>query len=132
MPDTHTYPIVGAFYRPPAKAILAVLPIGTRLWLRADPCGQSTGSSHNDETAVAVWLATSDFPERSASAFDNEGGAFGYDTERLRESSEWHVGYIPAGLAARRRTAGMCDDGQDVAGEFTCNAAGSPLVRFEH
>ena len=33
----YTLPIVGAFYRPPAEAILKVLPVGAKLSLFAEP-----------------------------------------------------------------------------------------------
>lgn len=126
----HTHPIVGMYYRPPAKALVAVLPVGTRLLLRSDPCGSATGSDHTDPTAIAVFLATTDFPQRAEAAFDTEGAQYGYDTARLREAEEWCLGFIPKHLAAHMHNEAGFPTDRDVVGEFTCTGNASPLVRY--
>lgn len=126
MPQSHSYSIVGSFYRPPAKAILAVLPIATRLYLRAEP------DNAFDPNAIMVLIRMADFPERAETAFDNEGAGYGYDMERLRgEEEEWHLGYIPKGLAAVLRADDSIKVDVDYPGEFECSSTGAPFIRLE-
>ena len=50
---TLTTPIVGAHFRPPAKQLLEVLPIGTPMLLRAEP------DNPYDENAIQVLVSLS-------------------------------------------------------------------------
>jgi hypothetical protein len=50
MTDTLTGLMVGMHFRPPAKAVLEALPVGTTLWLRREP------ENPYDANAVQVLL----------------------------------------------------------------------------
>jgi hypothetical protein len=66
MTETITTSLVGAHFRPPAKALLAVLPTGHPLFLRPEP------TNEYDSNAVQVALRTA-----------------------VLSQEEWHLGYLP-------------------------------------
>ena len=119
-----TFPIVGAFYRPPAKALLAVLPVGTPLILCAEPDNPA------DPNAIAVWLLTASIPDTSLAVLDGELGAFGKTLSDVVDMESHHVGYIPKEVAAKLRYDGFPVQ-TSVPGTFSCTTSGAPMVRFE-
>lgn len=99
----HNYEIKGAYYRPPAKAILSVLPVDTPLTLRHDPYGNTCGVAHNDPNAIAIFVKSENIPKDSEDekpltlALANVG----FTEELLRAQGEWHLGYVPKEFAAK-------------------------------
>lgn len=107
-------PIVGSYYRPPAKAILSVLPVGTALTLRPEP------ENKVDRNAIAVWIASADVPESCHGSLMLAGADTGFrisaDGDRAEDNEdflntillqdEWHLGYVPAVLAAQMHLRG--------------------------
>lgn len=98
--------IKGAFFRPPARGLLAALPQGTALVLRPEP-----GNAY-DPFAVAVWvvlgeddLAAMNEAVRARLAAELDG--FGLDLGALAAQREWHLGYVPKERSAE--VAGQLD-----------------------
>lgn len=86
----HTLPLVGAHYRPPAKALLQVIPAGTELILRAEP------DNPYDSNAVQVLLATANIPEDVEQDLEMHALGYGFDLAQIKNQEEWHVGYVKA------------------------------------
>ena len=94
MSDTITTQLVGAHFRPPAKALLAVLPAGHPLFLRPEP------TNEYDSNAVQVVLLTTSLASFLEEEFfqDQLAGELlgqGFDIETVLEAPEWHLGYLP-------------------------------------
>lgn len=89
MSNSLTFPIVGAHFRPPAKALLASLPSGQELWLRPEP------TNPYDENAVQVLLRTESIPQECWENLLIQASGQGYDEAMLRAEPFWHLGYIP-------------------------------------
>jgi hypothetical protein len=122
---SHTYPIVGAYYRPPAKAILDHLPVGAPLFLRPDPCGSRCNADHSDPTALSVWLRPEAIPESDDLELKLRG--YGSSVAELRALAELHIGYIPKDVAA---TLAVPPNAADIPAEFSVGARGTPRVSF--
>lgn len=82
-------PIVGAHFRPPAKALLAALRSSFPLELRPEP--------HNpyDANAVGVWMDALNLNNDEASELDGTLQDMGSDLDDILEQRFWHLGYIP-------------------------------------
>lgn len=94
MSETITTSLVGAHFRPPAKALLACLPAGHPLALRPEP------TNEYDANAVQVVLRTSTLAPLCKEAFfadevNNQLTAQGFDLESVLDEPEWHLGYLP-------------------------------------
>jgi len=92
--DSITTQLVGAHFRPPAKALLACLPAGHPLFLRPEP------TNEYDANAVQVVLLRSTLePLLADVAFseelENQLAGQGFDLATVREADEWHLGYLP-------------------------------------
>lgn len=125
---THTLPIVGAYYRPPAKLLLDFIPVGAAMHLHADPGGTYCGANHDDPTAVAVFLNTEAIPENPD--LDLRLAGYGFTVAELQAEPWLHVGYIPKELAAELAAVDFPPDA-DVPASFSVSGRGSPRVRFE-
>lgn len=120
------FPIVGSFYRPPAKSILNAIPVGTPLEFRAEP------TNPVDKDAIAVWIRTEHIPKQAHKQLVLCGADCGFRIgETPAESAddfldsillkrEWHLGYIPAIEAKTREAKAMIRDGTNgtVPGRF--------------
>lgn len=115
------YPIVGAFYRPPAKQLLAALAVGTPLIVRAEPDNQY------DVNACAVWLRSADIPDSALAELDGTLPDCGKSLDEVLAEYEWHVGYIPKEMAAALRAQNIVAD-DDVPGTFAVSASGQPRI----
>lgn len=125
----HTYPIVGAFYHPPAKAILNTLPIGTNLFLRPDSKGATTISDHDDPTAIAVYIDISEIEEiitneKLKQTFLGELANSGYSLDEVLDSGTLHLGYIPKNSASKL----VVPDFHKA--KFTTTIDGKPAITF--
>lgn len=89
--DSITTNLVGAHFRPPAKALLACLPAGHPLYLRPEPTNEF------DENAVQVLLASSTIPQDEflRDELNNQLAGQGFDLETVLGEPEWHLGYLP-------------------------------------
>lgn len=127
---THVLPLVGAYYRPPAKAILAVLPLDAPLMLRPEP------DNPGDANAVAVLVSTSTIPDTLHNDLADAARPFGYDLEAILAAPQWHLGYIPAVAAAHIQP--LLISAIDTAEPGVCwpatlqfAADGKPAVKFD-
>jgi hypothetical protein len=119
-----TMPIVGAFYRPPAAKLIEALPIGTPLFLLAEPDNQ------HDPNAIAVWLESHNIPESSHGQLDEVLPNFGSSLEIILAQDQWHLGYIPKELAKLLRQQDIVGDNTPVDVTFAVAPDGKPRVRF--
>ena len=86
-------PLVGDYFRPPAKALIQLLPIDHPLILQREP------DNAFDPNAVKVILETSTLqaipaPSPIDQLLDEKCGPFGFSADEIFASSEWHLGYI--------------------------------------
>lgn len=88
------YPIVGAHFRPPANGILATLRGGAPLTLVPEP------SNEYDPNAVKVIWYSAHLPVEDMALMDDNVSGFGSSVQDIKDIDEWHIGYIPRGLAA--------------------------------
>lgn len=112
-------PIVGAHYRPPAKALLSVLPAGTTLLARPEP------ENEHDPNAIMIVLRSSDIPHSHAEAIATAVAGFGFTSDEIFSQAEWHVGYIPAKIAIMLAPKLV---GQEAEGKLTFDLAGKPKI----
>lgn len=94
MTDSITTQLVGAHFRPPAKALLACLPAGHPLLLRPEP------TNEYDDNAVQVLLMRDSLESLLADVdfsaeLENQLAGQGFDLATIREADEWHLGYLP-------------------------------------
>ena len=124
MPSTNTMPIVGAFYRPPAKVLLSVLAIGTPLQLMAEP------ENEYDSNAVAVWLDTNELTQAMQDELETSEAlaSCGFSLAQILEQEQWHLGYIPKEMAAKIQSS-LGSAPYPVT--FSTSANGAPRVRSE-
>ena len=88
-----SYPIVGQYFRPPAGAILQVLPAGATLILRPEP------SNPFDPNAVQVLVKTTEIPREHTDILAAIAQGQGYSAEDIFAAEEWHLGYISKNMA---------------------------------
>jgi len=112
-------PIVGAHYRPPAKAILAALPGGTPMLLRPEP------SNPYDSNAIMVLLDPRHIPEDCKEELAARCEGYGTDLSDVLAQNHIHVGYIPATNALSIRLPG------DTPATLAFTMKGAPAVTFE-
>lgn len=86
--QTFTAPLVGDYYRPPAKAIIQSIPTNTSLILRREP------DNPYDENAVKVIILTENIPQSSHETLESLAGPYGFSLEEILAEEEWHLGYI--------------------------------------
>ena len=120
---TNTLPIVGAYFRPPAKVLIEVLSIGTPLELIAEP------DNIYDPNAIAVWLNSSHIPPEAYSRLEELLPPFGYSLEDVMNEEYWHLGYVPKELAKRLRETQAIDTSEPMAVTISLSSNGAPRVR---
>lgn len=119
--SSHTYPIVGAYYRPPAQAILKVLPIGSKLTLVPEP------ENEFDSNAIAIWLDTAQLSSLSDAAkllLESEALNSGILLKEILAKPEHHLGFIPKAIAAKLKL------NDSLSAKFTTSLDGKPAVIF--
>ena len=118
--NVKTFPIVGSYYRPPAKLILEHLAIDTPMYLEAEP------TNPYDVNAIAVYLESKDIPEATLKALEPLLPACGHSLESLEDMKTIHLGYIPKELAKILRGR----DFHSADGTFTTSSSGTPQIKF--
>jgi hypothetical protein len=115
--STKTCPIVGSYYRPPANALIKHMPHRTKLVLRPEP------ENPYDPNAIMVLVRGSEVE----TDYDLDQALIGYGTNiaEVQAGGEYHLGYIPRGLAATMALPG------EIEGTFLLDARGKPQVQFE-
>jgi hypothetical protein len=127
---SHLCLLVGAHFRPPAKAIIAALPVGTELTLEREP------DNPYDPNAVKVLAWAKDIPKSQWEILDFAVMGYGFSLDDiLSATSPWHLGYIAAKAPKGTSQAGL-SFAEEIAPsgaahgtlDFTPN--GQPLVRI--
>jgi hypothetical protein len=117
-----THAIVGAYHRPPAKAILQVLPAGCALRLIPEP------ENEYDVNAIKVEVLIALVPESEHQNLENLSAGYGITLAELLAQESWHLGYIPRvealNLAPRL-------GGKELTGTLSFNAKGAPMVEID-
>jgi hypothetical protein len=121
---SNTFPIVGMYYRPPAKALVETLAIGTPLCLIAEP------DNAYDPNAIAVWLSSADLTKEAQEKLELTLPEYGYTLESLLAEEAWHLGYIPKEMAKKLREVEAVGPEEPVEVTFSLSAGGAPRVRF--
>lgn len=133
MSTSHTVPLVGAHFRPPAKAILQVLPAGSPLRLIPEPDNPVDGN------ALAVHVATADIPESAREELAGLATPYGFDLPAILAAPSWHLGYVKATEASWLTPVvqeAMCNeeggfDASDWPAALTFDATGKPALTTE-
>ena len=117
-----TYSIVGAHFRPPAKAIVQVLPSGCPLQVIPEP------DNPYDANALKVCVMTSDIPEDQHQALDELAAGYGSSWADIAVQEQWHLGYIP-----RTDAVNLAPQlsGETAIGELTFNMRGAPAISLD-
>lgn len=121
---TNTLPIVGAYHRPPARILIASLPIGTPLFLLAEPDNQY------DPNAIQVFLESQNIPAASHAELERELPNAGFSLDTVIAQDQWHLGYIPKEFAAQLRATDTVVPNVPVDVTFSTAPNGAPRVRF--
>lgn len=122
--STNTLPIVGAYFRPPAKILIESLAVGTPLYLLAEP------DNHVDPNAVAVYVEASNIPETAHAFLEEILPQCGFTLDAVLGQETWHLGYIPKDFAKQLRESGTVPEGVPLDVTFATNVTGAPRVRF--
>lgn len=137
-------PIVGAYYRPPAKTILSLLAPGHSLVLDPEP----TNPHDPDAIRVCVKLNSIELPEEDYSAVEDELMQYGATWADLRrdefgeevEDPLFHIGYVPRSGAKTAKIDGVPSIGNlevldiikapEWKATLTYSPAGQPIVQI--
>lgn len=84
----YTSTLVGAHFRPPAKAVIAHLPANAHLELTPEP------ENPHDEFAIQVIVSPEEVPEDEYEALRADLAASGFDLDELLEGPAVQLGYI--------------------------------------
>jgi len=121
--------IVGMHFRPPAKAIMAVLPTGAELRLEREPENQY------DVNAVKVLVASAAIPKSQHEDLDLQASGFGHSLEEILAEPFWHLGYIAAkppkgreGCALATVISPRLAKGEPYKAKLVFDSAGLPLA----
>ena len=115
------YLIVGAKFRPPARALLDTLANGTRLVARRESTNQY------DANAIQIVLPAG-FETNNAMSIAVQD--YGKSIEEIQAAPEWHLGYIPREHAASLGPAMDEAKKPELEGTLTFSAQGLPCFRL--
>lgn len=85
---TFSLPLVGMRFRPPAEAILSVLPLDQPLSVIPEP------DNGFDPNALKVELIVSTFPITLDEELSSLLPGYGFSLEEFFSQESWHIGYI--------------------------------------
>jgi HIRAN domain len=120
---TQPLPIVGAYYHPPAKSILQVLPAGTPLWLEPEP------DNIHDPNAVKILVASANIPQSAHEELALLAALQGWSLEEILCEETWHLGYVPRGLAPSVCRA--LEAGGSTLATLCFSPKGAPLAAWD-
>lgn len=120
---TYQCPLVGAFYRPPAQAILKVLPSACPLLVQPEP------ENPHDPNAIAIWVATTSIPEAAYGPLEETAGGFGFSLDDILAALSWHLGYIAKEYAAA--LVDMVNSEATTRATLSFDTKGKPQVLLE-
>ena len=123
--------IVGAYHRPPAKSLLAILPAGCELGLRPEP------TNPYDSGAVQVIVATSQIPAGQYQTLEVLAEGQGFQLAEILAQEEWQLGYLPSPNNKKAMQSGKWASNLDWTGQVPGKARlgfsdeGEPTVMLE-
>jgi hypothetical protein len=121
--------LVGMHFRPPAKALLAVLPSGAEVRLTPEPDNPYDADAVKVEVRPRAGIAVA-LHERLA----GEAMGFGFSVEEIvgPEAPEWfHVGYIDSKKTGMAAVFARALGGASAQGVLGFDASGWPLVMWQ-
>jgi hypothetical protein len=118
---TEIIKIVGAFYRPPAKAVLTVLQAGAKLRVIPEP------DNPHDENAQKVAVSPNQILEDQHTNLQYLITGHGMELGEILEMESIHLGYLPRD-EAERLVSKIPDEGLD--GELAFTLEGAPAIKF--
>lgn len=123
--QSHSAPLVGAHFRPPARAILSAIPAGHPLLLRPEP------SNPYDPNAIAVWFDAETIRHSPdiISELEVTAPPMGADMEGIFEQRFWQVGYVAKEIAAKHQSA--ITDALDVPEGYPANLSFSGSGKYQ-
>lgn len=119
-------PIVGAGFRPPAKALLAALPQGAPLRLVREPENPYDGLAIRVECSPDALNAEA----TQRDDFQLMLAGYGFDMAAIQAAAYWHLGYVP-----KTHNAEPCEHWGDLSlarsATLRFTADCKPQVEFE-
>ena len=125
MPRNQTMPLVGAHFRPPARALLSCLPAGAALRLLREP------DNEYDTNAIKVIVETTSIPESQYTQLELLASGFGWSLEQILAQREWPLGYVAAKTGEAARLAPRLDNGEKFKSTLGFDSAGKPTINLE-
>ena len=129
----HTALIVGMHFRPPAKALLQILPSKAKLYLVPEGAF-GTEPNPYDPNAISVWVESNQIPPSQHTTLDSLVAGNGLSTEEILKQSAWQLGYIPKEIAAqvRQEVIASCETWKatSILGELGFSLEAKPQVTF--
>lgn len=128
-------PIVGMHFRPPAKHLVAALPLGSPLTLVRDPENsyeQKARTSNGTAAAIKVFLPTADLPEVFWTEVEPHLAGCGSSREELLIQPP-HIAFI----ASKGNESVLCDianamdGGWEATATFARDMAGNAMAKVE-
>jgi len=115
-------PLVGAHFRPPAKAILQHLPAGAELRLEREP------ENPYDASAIKVIVRSALIPESQYAELEIAVQGHGLSLDEVLSQSEHHLGYIAAKSGESKALAPELDRGTMPKASLGFDMKGNPSV----
>jgi len=120
-----TVPLVGMHFRPPAKALLQVLPTDFPLQAETEP------DNEYDKHAIKLMLKSADIPKDAHDDLNMLASGFGFPIEDILAKDAWHLGYVKATSASQ--IAPLINGGSHkfASSKLSYDGEGKPLVTIE-
>jgi hypothetical protein len=120
-------------FRPPAKAILGVLPANCPLLVVPEP------DNAYDANALQVFVPSAAIPQSQHSELDSAASLYGTSLAEILAQERWHLGYVKAteALHLQPRICAALLAGQTIdatasyPATLSFDSAGKPLVALE-
>ncbi len=127
MPTRFKVPVVGMHFRPPAKAILQVLPMDHPLHVELEP------ENEYDRNAIKVMINSADIPKEAHSDLGTLAAGYGFDLDQILSQDSWHLGYVKATSAAELASflGGPQPSHKFVSGKLSFDPKGLPVMDME-
>lgn len=119
--------LVGMHFRPPAKALLAVLPGGATLLLEREP------DNPYDPNAVKVSVAVAEIPKVMHDDLAMALPQWGKSLEEVMAQPVWHLGYVDSKKTGMARVVSehMTPEGVVTSARLAFDHKGDPCVNIE-
>lgn len=120
----YTALIMGANFRPPAKAIIESLRAGVELQLVREP------TNEYDTNAVQIWTKPQSVHQEDRAGLEVALSGYGKSLEDFDEAPEWWLGYVAKAVAAS--VSPMLKDGASLKATLSFSGAGKAQVEIDY